>query len=235
MGEQDRREELAGAVSVAFPLRGEWYAIRSPGSRIPSHGTDVLAQRYAFDLQRLGAGRRFHPAGRVRTLVSGVPLRECYGWGEPVHAALPGVVTAAVDGEPERTWLHPVRELWHALANTVAFRRTAAVERLVGNFVIVHSGDLYAAYVHLATGSVRVRAGQRVGRGEVLGRVGSSGNSTAPHLHFQLMDGPDPITARPVPAAFTAYEVWRDGRWLPVHDAVPTTTERLRVGAPNDR
>lgn len=224
----DRHQELAGAVAVGFPLRGEWYPIRSPGSRIPSHGTDVLAQRYAFDLQRLGPGRRYHPAGWIRTLVAGVPLHECYGWGEPVHSALEGEVTAAVDGEPERTWLHPVRELWHVSANTVAFRRTAAVERLVGNHVIVQSGHLHAAYVHLAPGSVRVRPGQRIDRGEILGRVGSTGNSTAPHLHFQLMDGPDPLTARPVPAAFAAYEVWRDGRWVPVHDAVPTTTERIR-------
>jgi len=225
----DGRDELAGAIAVDFPLRGEWYAIRSPGGRIPSHGTDVLAQRYAFDLQRLGPRRRAHPAGRFRTLVIGVPLRECYGWGEPVHTALDGVVTAAVDGEPERGWLHPMRELWHAVANTVAFRRTAAVERLVGNHVIVRSGGVHAAYVHLAPGSVRVRQGQRVGRGEILGLVGSTGNSTAPHLHFQLMDGPDPLTARPVPSVFTAYEVWRDDRWEQVREAVPTTTERIRV------
>jgi murein DD-endopeptidase MepM/ murein hydrolase activator NlpD len=225
----DRPHELAGAVAVGFPLRGEWTAIRSPGSRIPSHGTDVLAQRYAFDLQRLGPGRRFHPAGWARTLVLGVPLRECYGWGEPVHAALDGVVTVAVDGEPERGWLHPLRERWHAAANTVAFRRTGTVERLVGNHVIVHSGDVCAAYVHLAPGSVRVRRGQRVGRGDLLGLVGSTGNSTAPHLHFQLMDGPDPMTARPVPVVFTTYEVWRNDRWERVHDALPTNTERIRV------
>jgi murein DD-endopeptidase MepM/ murein hydrolase activator NlpD len=221
-------DELAGAVAVDFPLRGEWYAIRSPGSRIPSHGTDVLAQRYAFDLQRLGPSRRIHPAGWLRPLVTGVPLRECYGWGEPVHAACEGVVTAAVDGEPERTWLHPVRELWHAAANSVAFRRTAAVERLVGNYVIVRSGDLCAVYVHLAPGSVRVQQGQHVGLGEVLGLVGSTGNSTAPHLHFQLMDGPDPLVARAVPAVFTRYEVWRHNRWERVHESVPTTTERIR-------
>jgi murein DD-endopeptidase MepM/ murein hydrolase activator NlpD len=223
------RDELAGAIAVDFPLRGEWYAIRSPGSRIPSHGTDVLAQRYAFDLQRLGPGRRIHRAGRLRTLVTGVPLRECYGWGEPVHAALDGVVTAAVDGAPERTWLHPAGELWHAIANGVAFRRTASVQHLVGNYVIVSRGEVYAAYVHLAPGSVRVRQGQRVGRGEVLGQVGSTGNSTAPHLHFQLMDGPDPLVARPVPAVFSTYEVWRHDRWEQVHDAVPTTTERIRA------
>ncbi len=215
---------------VDFPLRGEWYAVRSPGSRIPSHGTDVLAQRYAFDLQRLGPGRRPHPAGWTRIVVAGVPLRECYGWGELVHAVLDGVVVAAVDGVPEREWLHPARESWHAIKSTVSFRPTAAdAQRLVGNHVIVRSGGVFAVYAHLVPGSVGVEVGQDVERGDVLGRVGSSGNSTAPHLHFQLMDNADPLVARPVPAVFSAYQVWRDARWQVVHNSAPTTTELIRV------
>lgn len=226
---RDRRGELADALVVDFPLRGEWCAVRSPGSRIPSHGTEILAQRYAFDLQRLGAGRRPHPAGWPRILVTGVPLHESYGWGEPVYSVLDGTVVAAVDGEPERKWLHPARESWHAVSNTTTFRPTpAGVRRLIGNHVIVRSGTAYAAYAHLAPGSVRVSEGQHVGRGEVLGRVGSSGNSTAPHLHFQVMDDGDPLVARAVPAVFATYEVWRQGSWQRVHRSVPETTERIR-------
>lgn len=227
---EDQQTELTWAQVVDFPLRGEWYAVRSPGSRIPSHGTDVLAQRYAIDLQRLGDGRRPHRAGWARTLSVGVPLRECYGWGESVHSVRDGVVVAAMDGMPEREWLHPARESWHALANSVTFRPTAEnAQRLVGNHVIVRSGAFYAVYAHLVPGSVSVKAGQDVRHGEVLGMVGSSGNSTAPHLHFQLMDNADALVARAVPAVFTSYEVWRDGRWEPVHKAVPTTSERIRV------
>ncbi|HEX6336352.1 MAG TPA: M23 family metallopeptidase [Jiangellaceae bacterium] len=227
---KDHLAELADALVVDFPLRGEWYAVRSPGSRIPSHGTDVLAQRYAFDLQRLGHRRRPHPAGWVRILVAGVPVRECFGWGEPVHSVLDGVVVAAVDGVPERTWLHPARELWHAGTAGVKFQPTAAgVRRLVGNHVIVRSDAVYAAYAHLVPGSVQVDVGQHVRRGDVVGRVGSSGNSTAPHLHFQLMDNADPLVARALPAVFAGYDVWRHGRWQRAQNSVPTTTERIRV------
>ena len=227
---EDHLAELADAVVIDFPLRGEWYAVRSPGSRIPSHGTDVLAQRYAFDLQRLGPGRRPHPAGWARTLFTGVPVRECFGWGEPVHSVLDGVVVAAVDGVPERTWLHPARELWHAGTAGLKFEPTAAgVRRLVGNHVIVRSEAVYAAYGHLAPGSVRVSVGEHVRHGDVLGLVGSSGNSTAPHLHFQLMDNADPLVARAVPAVFAGYDVWRDGRWRQAKNSVPTTAERIRV------
>lgn len=221
--------ELADALVVDLPLRGEWYAVRSPGSRIPSHGTDVLAQRYAFDLQRLGPSRRPHRAGWARTVIAGVPVRECFGWGEPVHSVLDGVVVAAVDGVPERMWLHPAREFWHAAAASVKFQPTAAgVRSLVGNHVIVRSNGVYAAYAHLAPGSVRVDVGQHVKRGDVVGRVGSSGNSTAPHLHFQLMDNADPLVARPLPAVFGRYDVWRQGQWQQVQNSAPTTAERIR-------
>ena len=116
--------ELDGALVVAFPLRGEWRAVHSPGSRIPSHGTDMLGQRYAFDLIRLdpaGSGR-YHPAGGLRTLLLGVPTRECHGWGEPVHAPLDGEVVAARDGLPERARIHPVRELALVLRTAITFR-----------------------------------------------------------------------------------------------------------------
>ena len=59
----EQRSELAAAVVVDFPLRGEdWVAVNSPADRIPSHGVDILGQRYAFDFVRVD-GRRpgFHP------------------------------------------------------------------------------------------------------------------------------------------------------------------------------
>jgi murein DD-endopeptidase MepM/ murein hydrolase activator NlpD len=98
----------------------------------------------------------------------------------------------------------------------------------MGNHVILRCGDVYAGFAHLTTGSVAVGAGQQVRVGDVLGRVGHTGNSTAPHLHFQLMDGPDPLTARGVPCAFLQYEVWRDGGWRRVERAIPRNSERIR-------
>jgi murein DD-endopeptidase MepM/ murein hydrolase activator NlpD len=224
--------ELDDAVVVDFPLRGEWVAERTPGSRIPSHGTDMLGQRYAYDLIRFDTrpGRHFHPAGWARTLLLGVPTRECYGWGEPIHAPLPGEVIAARDGLPERGRIHPLRELAFALWTGLTFRPTErAVQGLLGNHVLLGCGRIYAGFAHLAPGSLAVEVGQQVRVGDVLGRVGHSGNSTAPHLHFQLMDGPDVLTARGVACAFRAYEVRRDDVWRRVADAIPTNTDRIRA------
>jgi murein DD-endopeptidase MepM/ murein hydrolase activator NlpD len=223
--------ELEGALVVDFPLRGEWMAVHSPGSKIPSHGTDMLAQRYAFDLIRFDPDRRgrYHPARGLRTLLVGVPTRECHGWGEPVHAPLDGVVVAARDGLPERARIHPLRELALVLKMGLTFRPTPeGLHRVLGNHVILRCAEAHAGFAHLTTGSVAVTPGQVVREGDVIGRVGHTGNSTAPHLHFQLMDGPDALTARGVPCAFRAYEVWRDGAWRLVERSVPTTTERIR-------
>jgi hypothetical protein len=180
--------ELDDPVVVELPLRGEWSVERSPADRIPSHGTDLLGQRYAYDLVRTDhrPGLHLHPAGTLRWLLIGGWTRDCYGWGQPVHAALDGVIVQAVDGVAERQWLHVVRESWVAVKTTVSFaRRGLDPIRLAGNHVVMATGGMYALYAHLALGSVT--RGQQVRAGEVLGRVGHSGNSTAPHLHFQAL------------------------------------------------
>jgi hypothetical protein len=228
--------ELDDPVVVELPLRGEWSIQRSPADRIPSHGTDLLGQRYAYDLVRTDHRRGFHvhPAGTLRWLLLGGRTRDCYGWGKPVGAALDGVVVQVTDGVPERRWLHPVRESWLAVRTTVRFARRGLEDprRLAGNYVIVATGGTCALYAHLAPGSVAVTAGQRVGAGELLGAVGHSGNSTAPHLHFQLMDSPDPLQARGIPCAFAAYLVERDGQWRRVESGIPREHERLRSVRP---
>lgn len=224
-------DELEGARIVDFPLRGEWTAVQTPASRIPSHGTDMLGQRYAFDFVRFDPANhaRYHPAGALRTLLIGVPTHECFGWGEPIHAPLDGTVVAARDGLEERGRTHPLRELALAVKNGLTFRPTQGhLHRVMGNFVILECGDVHAGFAHLTTGSVAVEAGRQVRLGDVLGRVGHTGNSTAPHLHFQLMDGPDPLTANGIPCAFREYEVWRDGGWQRVERAIPKATDRIR-------
>jgi hypothetical protein len=219
------------ALIVEFPLRGEgWVAVNSPADRIPSHGTNMLGQRFAFDFIKVDGRRRLHvhPAGLVQTVLLGVPTRECYGWGAPVHAMLDGEVVSAVDGVEERRWVHPVRELFHAIKNAVTFTPDR-LPSILGNHVLVRSGDRYAGYVHLAPGSVAVHVGQGIRAGHVIGRVGHTGNSTSPHLHVQLMDAADPTVAAGLPLAFRSYEVLRGGAWEPVEHGVPGKDDRVRV------
>jgi murein DD-endopeptidase MepM/ murein hydrolase activator NlpD len=223
--------ELAEARIVDFPLRGEWVAVHTPASKIPSHGTDMLGQRFAFDLIRFDArkGSRYYPVGTARMLFLGVRTQDCHGWGEPIHAPLDGEVVVARDGLAERARIHPLREVALVLWTGLTFRPSeTALHRVMGNHVIMRGGGVYAAFAHLTTGSVAVKAGQVVRAGDVLGRVGHTGNSTAPHLHFQLMDAVDPLTARGVPCAFRAYEVERGNAWVRVENMIPRSDERIR-------
>jgi murein DD-endopeptidase MepM/ murein hydrolase activator NlpD len=76
---------------------------------------------------------------------------------------------------------------------------------------VLDLGDgAYAAVAHLRQGSVLVRPGQRVSAGAELAECGNSGNSTEPHVHFQLMDHPRPAFAAGLPFRFTHTDT-RDG------------------------
>jgi len=226
--------ELESAVVVASPLRGDgWVAVNSPADRIPSHGTDMLGQRYAYDFLRVDGRKRlhWHRAGWPRTLLLGVPTRECYAWGASVHAPFDAQVVQAVDAIEERSRVHPLRELALVLWNALTFT-PARLPAVLGNHVILRRDDLFAAFAHLAPGSVAVREGQDVRLGEVIGRVGHTGNSTSPHLHFQLMDAADPLVAKGMPCAFTSYDALRGDAWVRVEDGIPGKRERIRFTDP---
>lgn len=222
-------------VVIDFPLRGEWVAYWTPAERIPSHGTDQLGQRYAYDFMRIERERRgwkFHRSPTWRYNLFGVPLNDCYAWGQPIHAPFAGVVVVAEDGLPERRRVHMVTDFGVALKNAFTFnpRRPGAAQMVAGNHIILRmSGtDVYAVIAHARTGSIRVRAGEEVAAGDHVADLGHSGNSTAPHLHFHLMDGADPFTAAGVPCVFRAYEALRDGEWVPVAEGVPAKREFIR-------
>jgi hypothetical protein len=223
--------ELDDPVVVEFPLRGEgWMAVTTPAARIPSHGVDILGQRYAFDVVRVDdrPGVHVHPGSTFTTSTIGGRTAECYAWDAQIHAPLDAEVVAASDGVAERRWINPFREVSRMVWNGITFRPDR-IPAILGNHVILRAGDVYAGFAHLRPGTVQVGVGDRVAVGDVLGRVGHTGNSTSPHLHFQLMDSADLMNAQGIACAFAAYDVRADdGSWTRVERGIPGPRERIR-------
>ena len=218
---------------MEFPLRGEWFTPNTPGSRIPSHGTNRWGTRYAYDFIQVDWKRKGYPAYRVSLLhylFLGVPLCDYYGWNQAVYAPCDGIIVEAKDGQKERRRTNLWADAARAFRNAHFFNPSKDdIQTVAGNYIIMEcSKQVYAAFVHLKTGSIQVSVGQRVQKGEVIGNVGHSGNSFAPHLHFQLMDGRDIYTAKGLPCAFKRYELYKAGTWQEVHDGIPTNTDRIR-------
>ena len=232
----ERRNEMIEAhelIIVEFPLRGEWLSPNTPGTKIPSHGTNRLGTRYAYDFIQVDWERKGWPAYRVslpQYLLFGVPLNGYYCWGQDVHAPCDGTIVQAEDGYKERTRTNLPSDMFNAYKNAHYFDpKKDDIQSVAGNYIIMECGEnIYAALVHLQTGSIQVSVGQSVKKGEVIGRVGHSGNSFSPHLHFQLMDSTDILTANGLPCAFEQYEVFQDGEWQKEVNGIPTNKDRIR-------
>lgn len=191
----DRRNamlEMYEPIIVQFPLRGEWLSPNTPGTKVPSHGTNQLGTRYAYDFIQVDWNRMGTPAYRVgvmQYLFSGVKLSDYYCWGQEVYSPCDGIVVVAEDGYAENEKTNLLADMSNAYKNAHYFDpEKDDIQSVAGNYVIIkYSENVYAALCHLQTGSVQVSVGQMIKKGEVIGRVGHSGNSFAPHLHFQLM------------------------------------------------
>lgn len=80
------------------------------------------------------------------------------------------------------------------------------IDNIGGNYVVVGLGDgRFAYYAHLQPGSLKVKVGDRVRRGQLLGLVGNSGNTHFPHLHFHIMNSPSPLGSDGLPYEFRAF------------------------------
>ncbi|NNJ12774.1 M23 family metallopeptidase [Chloroflexales bacterium ZM16-3] len=170
-------------VTYRLPLEGEWLVYHGGHTPETSHSWQVLNQRYAYDFVKADSGFSRHRG-------TGRHLKDYYCYGEAILAAADGEVVAVHDGHHESPF-------------TGYFMPDFLATQLAGNHVIIrHDKGEYGFYAHLIPGSIPVGIGDKVAQGGIIGRCGFSGNSTEPHLHFHLQDGPDFYSAMGLPVRF---------------------------------
>jgi hypothetical protein len=209
----------AAAVVLGPPLQGgEWYA--SDGccadeshhrrGLAPINGQMLVAQRYAIDWYLLDDQHRtwVDDPSKITNYLS---------YDQPAIAAADGVVVDALDGLPDTTSLPeppPVPPITETVGNHVT---------------LMIAPGVYVLYAHFKPGTVAVERGQQVKRGDVLGHVGSSGNSSTPHLHFQVMTTGTFFPTDSPPFVFDCFEltgqiterIWDDNIGLQPTNVLP--------------
>ncbi|MGW6568503.1 M23 family metallopeptidase [Streptomyces sp. NPDC054975] len=197
-------------VEVDPPVTGRWSALNSPADRTPSHGTHQYGQTYAIDVTAEDEARP-RPAFAWLWPVVRRP-RDFPAFGAPLLAVADATVVHAEDGQRDHLSRNSLPAVLYLMLVEATVRALAGPRRVTGNHLVLDFGDgTYAMYAHLRRGSLAVRAGDRVTAGQELARCGNSGNSTEPHVHFQLMDGPDLETARGIPFTWRGVGVPKNG------------------------
>ncbi|MEU6826381.1 M23 family metallopeptidase [Streptomyces atriruber] len=231
LGADARREAKASAppapVEIAPPVTGRWSALNSPADKVPSHGTRAYGQAYAIDITAEPEEGPARPAfAWLWPVARG--NRAFPAFGAPLLAVADATVVHAEDGQRDHLSRNSLAGVLYLMVVEGFGRSLGGARRIVGNHVILDLGEnTYAVYAHVQQGSLAVRAGDRVVSGQRLGGCGNSGNSTEPHVHFQLMDGPDLDTARGVPFSWRGVGVPANGEKFTVDasDAVGAAAE----------
>ena len=192
--------------TLSPPLEGDsWEALSGAGDNDSHHRRQFVVLggrmsqngRHAIDWKRTRNGASFSgPEGEISSY---------YSYGKRVLAVANGTVLKIKDGIPDNKPGHVGAEALNLSRETIA-----------GNVIVLELGSgQYAYYAHLQPGSLRVKAGQRVHRGEVIALVGNSGSSFEPHLHFEVTTSPETLAGEGLPYLLDEYDAVIDG--VPEH------------------
>src|SRR5437763_11653613 len=208
-------------LSIGPPIAGAgWVAangccnpgIVHRGSVLSINGALYDAQRFAIDWMR------FDEQGRlVHGDLSDVHSYTCYG----------AEVLAVADGKV----VGMLNDLDDQKPGKLPDPDTMTIDTVDGNLVVLDiGGGYFAFYAHLQKKSVTVRVGDQVKKGAVIGKLGNSGNTSGPHLHFHVMTGPSVLGSNGVPYVIDTFNLAGQID-MAAFDAAPDLTGNLGKGS----
>lgn len=170
-------------VVIGAPLRGGGWRCGNGPAYNTAHqylaireGRVFIAQRFAIDFQKVDSGGNILPSPFPNEITN----QMFYGYGAEVLAVADGKIAFVKDGIPEN-----VPQASGEIKPAVPITR----ETMAGNWIALDLGNSrYAFYAHLQPGRIRVKVGDKVRKGQVIGLLGNSGNAVGPHLHFHIGD-----------------------------------------------
>jgi murein DD-endopeptidase MepM/ murein hydrolase activator NlpD len=187
------KQPTAPAVSdkqqteLYLPFTGTWTVMGS-GEFREGVQRNLLQQQYAYDFSETDAsGLRFKNDGKAR--------EDYIGYGKEIIAPANGTIVEVIDGIFENS--PGTHNPYAQIGNTI---------------IIQHSSKEYSVLAFLKQGSIRVKVGDRITRGQVLAECGSSGNATEPLLHYHLQDSPYLQTAKGIKFYFESAMVSKEGK-----------------------
>jgi murein DD-endopeptidase MepM/ murein hydrolase activator NlpD len=184
---------------LRLPFNGDWLVLWGGRTIALNQHAASPDQRFAADFVVARNGATHAGAGKQNG--------DYYSYGQPVLAAGPGTVHDAIDSSADNA------------------PGTTNPEHPLGNYIVIDHGNGEFSFVaHLQHGSLRVKAGDHVAAGAVLGLCGNSGNSFEPHLHFHLQSTPSYLVGAGMPAQFQRYTA--DGK--PVARGEPVRGQVVR-------
>jgi murein DD-endopeptidase MepM/ murein hydrolase activator NlpD len=182
-GKLPDKDNYSSSVKYSLPFHGTWTVVNGGVTQKESHSWEIPTQRYAYDFVILDkTGKSFN----------GEETRpdSFYCYGKDIFAPADGVVIEVGNGNPDSKI-------------TLDRKAICAAGDIRGNYILVkHSKDEYSLLAHLKPDSIIVSVGQNITLGEKLAECGNSGNSSEPHLHFQIQAGQSFYSSPGLPVEF---------------------------------
>lgn len=165
----DSIDHYTPEVEYALPFNGRWHVANGGITKNTSHSWEILPQRYAYDFIIADEEGKSYSGDKEA-------LHSYYCYGKDILAPADGIVVSIENNFPDCRIMSDGRP-------------DPDTPDIGGNRIIIrHSPNEYSAICHLMPGSATVQAGQTVKKGDVMAKCGNSGNTTEPHIHFQVQN-----------------------------------------------